>query len=96
MPTVQTKKPRLQQTGKGEYSGTTSDGRYTVTTTQESIDRALADLRLTRPETPEAVVYNPGYWVRTYATPSMVWAHVYANGVECIITRAKPKKEKRQ
>lgn len=93
--TPQTKRPRLHETEKGRYSGTTGDGRYTVTTTQDSINRALRDLRLTRPATPEAVVLDPGYWVRTYATPTTVWMQVAVKDIECRIARNKPKKEKR-
>lgn len=93
--TPQAKPPRLHNEGFGKFVGTTRDGRYTVTTTKDSIDRALADLRLTRPATPEAVVLDPSYWVRTYATPTTVWTHVSMRGIECVITRAKPKREKR-
>lgn len=78
---------QLRPDNNNTLSGTTSNGRFVVTVTSTSVDRALAEMQLRLPDTTREHVLDPDYWMRRYGGPDTVYDLVYDRGIECIIMR---------
>lgn len=78
---------QLRPDDNNTLSGTTSNGRFVVTVTSTSVDRALEETQLRLPDTTREQVLDPDYWWHRYGGPDTVYDLVYDRGIECTIAR---------